>query len=180
MNRELDAVVIGAGFAGLYMLHRLRRLGHSAVVIEKAADVGGTWWWNRYPGARCDVESLAYSYSWDPELEQEWTWSERYAPQPEILAYFESLVPRFGLERFLRLNTPVNSATWDDATSTWRLVTGDGEEHVADVLVSGLGQLNVPNIPDIDGLDTFDGTVFHSAFRMHMPHALAFSLSRIN
>src|SRR5690606_40858813 len=97
VNRELDAVVIGAGFAGLYMLHRLRRLGSSALVVEKASDVGGTWWWNRYPGARCDVESLAYSYSWDPELEQEWTWSERYATQPEILAYLAHVADRHDL-----------------------------------------------------------------------------------
>ena len=101
----VDAVIVGAGFAGLYMLHKLRQLGFSAVVFEAGADLGGTWYWNRYPGARCDVESINYSYSFDPELEQEWEWTERYATQPEILRYANHVADRFDLRRDMQFST---------------------------------------------------------------------------
>ena len=112
--RELDAVVVGAGFSGMYMLHRLRTLGLETQVIEAASDVGGTWWWNRYPGARCDIESMDYSYSFDPDLEQEWEWSERYATQPEILAYADHVADRFDLRRDICFDTRVTRAEWHD------------------------------------------------------------------
>src|SRR3954465_12915993 len=122
-NREFDAVIVGAGLAGIYMLHRLRGLGLSARVYEGGAGVGGTWWWNRYPGARCDVESMDYSYSFSEELEQEWTWSERYATQPEILRYMNHVADRFDLRRDIQFETRVTAATWDEGAQRWDIVT---------------------------------------------------------
>ncbi len=115
-STDVDVVIVGAGFAGMYELVRMRRAGFSAVVLETADDVGGTWYWNRYPGARCDILSVDYSYSWDPELQQEWTWSERYAAQPEILRYAQFVADKHDLRRDMRFNTRVTSATWNDDT----------------------------------------------------------------
>lgn len=168
MNRELDAVVIGAGFAGLYMLHRLRRLGSSALVVEKASDVGGTWWWNRYPGARCDVESLAYSYSWDPELEQEWTWSERYATQPEILAYLSHVADKHDLRRDIQFDTVVVSAVFDERAGRWQVRTNRGDEYSCRFLIAAVGCLSYPKPVDIEGVDCFEGESYHTAM---WPHA---------
>ena len=109
-----DAVIVGAGFAGMYMLHRLRGMGLSVRVFEAGSGVGGTWYWNRYPGARCDVESIRYSYQFSEELQQEWVWSERYAPQPEILRYVNHVADRFDLRRDIEFNTRVHSATFDE------------------------------------------------------------------
>src|SRR5580658_10667039 len=125
--REVDAVIVGAGFAGLYMLHRLRALGFSVRVYEAASGVGGTWYWNRYPGARCDVESVDYSYSFSPELEQEWTWTERYAAQPEILSYLEHVADRFDLRRDIAFDTRVAACSFDEASGRWIVVTQRGE-----------------------------------------------------
>src|SRR5690606_13396889 len=113
-REQLDAVIIGAGFAGMYMLHRLRRLGLSVRVYERGHGVGGTWYWNRYPGARCDTESMTYSYSFSPELEQEWSWTERYAPQAEILEYANHVADRFDLRRDIQLDTSVTSVVYDE------------------------------------------------------------------
>src|SRR5512133_2920790 len=121
-----DAVIVGAGFAGLYMLHRLRGMGFSVRVLEAGSGVGGTWYWNRYPGARCDVESVEYSYSFDEALEQEGTWTERYAGQPEILRYLEHVADRFGLRPLIQFDTRVSAATFDDDSSRWTVVTDDG------------------------------------------------------
>src|SRR5437764_6211438 len=118
-ERTFDAMIVGAGLAGIYMLLRLRGLGLSARVYESGAGVGGTWYWNRYPGARCDVESMDYSYSFSEELQQEWCWSERYASQPEILAYISHVVDRFDLRRDVQLETRVTSAVYDDTTGRW-------------------------------------------------------------
>src|SRR3954453_6645744 len=126
-NREFDAVIVGAGLAGLYMLHRLRGLGLSARVYEAGSGVGGTWYWNRYPGARCDVESMDYSYSFSDELQQEWRWSERYAAQPEILAYINHVADRFDLRRDIAFDTRVTEAIFDEATSRWTVLTQRGE-----------------------------------------------------
>ena len=115
-----DVVVVGAGFAGMYMLHRLRGLGFSVRVYEQGGDVGGTWYWNRYPGARCDVESMQYSYSFSDELQQEWDWSERYAPQPEILKYANHVADRFNLRRDIQLNTRVDRAVFDEGANSGR------------------------------------------------------------
>src|SRR6516165_6757469 len=120
MNQHAyDVVVVGAGFAGMYMLYRLRRLGFSVRVYEQGGGVGGTWYWNRYPGARCDVESMQYSYSFSDELQQEWDWSERYAPQPEILKYANHVADRFNLRTDIQFNTRVDSAGFDAETNTW-------------------------------------------------------------
>ena len=122
-----DAVIVGAGFSGLYMLYRMRQSGRSAVVIERGGDVGGTWYWNRYPGARCDVESYQYSYSFSPELDQEWTWTERFAPQAEILAYASHVADRFGLRRDIRFKRTVVSAEFCEEDHTWVVSTREGE-----------------------------------------------------
>src|SRR3954449_12915526 len=126
-NREFDAVIVGAGLAGIYMLHRLRGLGLSARVYEGGAGVGGTWYWNRYPGARCDVESMDYSYSFSEELQQEWRWSERYASQPEILRYVNHVADRFDLRRDIQFETRVTAATWDEGAQRWDIVTDRGD-----------------------------------------------------
>ena len=113
-TQQVDVAVVGAGFAGLYLLHRLRKAGFSAVVIEEAGDVGGTWYWNRYPGARCDIQTIDYSYTFDPELESAWQWSEKYATQPEILRYLGFVADRYDLRRDIRFGTKVTAANWDD------------------------------------------------------------------
>jgi cation diffusion facilitator CzcD-associated flavoprotein CzcO len=167
LRREVDAVVVGAGFAGLYAHHRLRQLGLSLQGFESAADVGGTWWWNRYPGARCDVESMDYCYSFSPELEQEWTWTERYAPQPEILRYANHVADRFDLRRDIRFETRVTAATWDEAAQRWQVETDRGDEVTAQFLVMAVGCLSEPKRPDIDGVDTFAGRML---FTSRWPH----------
>ena len=152
--------ILGAGAAGLCMGIQLLDAGiDTFTIFEKSDGVGGTWRDNTYPGAACDVPSHLYSLSFAPKAD----WTRKFPEQPEILEYFESLVPRFGLEPHLRLGTAVRSATWDEASSTWTLVTESGDTEVVDVLVSGLGQLNVPHVPDLPGLDSFAGTTFHSA-----------------
>src|SRR4051812_37516892 len=120
---DVDVVVVGAGLAGLYMLHRLRKAGFSSTVLESGGDVGGTWYWNRYPGARCDVPTTDYTYSFDPELEDEWTWSEKYATQPEILHYLQFVADKYDLRRDIQFSTSVEVARWDDAAARWRLRT---------------------------------------------------------
>src|SRR6478735_9240891 len=122
---DVDVVVVGAGLAGLYMLFRLRKAGFSTRVLESGDDVGGTWYWNRYPGARCDIPTTDYTYSFDPELETEWTWSEKYATQPEILRYVQHVADKHDLRRDIRFSTSVDAATWDDAVSTWTIATGN-------------------------------------------------------
>ena len=165
--RSLDVVVIGAGFAGLLMLHRLRAMGCSARVYEAAADVGGVWYWNRYPGARCDVESLQYSYSFSPELEQEWVWTEKYAGQPEILRYIQHVADRFDLRRDITFNTRVSSASFEDAAQRWQVNTETGERISARFCVMASGALSIPRLPDIPGIETFAGKVYHTGAWPH-------------
>src|SRR3954467_7835019 len=124
---ELDAIVVGAGFAGLYALYRLRRMGLRPQLLEAGRDIGGTWFWNRYPGARCDIESLEYSYSFSDELQQEWHWPERYAAQPDILRYIDHVADRFDLRRHITLNTRVNGMSFDDGSGLWTVTTDTGE-----------------------------------------------------
>lgn len=159
----VDAVVVGAGFAGLYLLHRLRGMGRSALAFEAAADVGGTWWWNRYPGARCDIVSVDYSYSFDEQLEQDWTWTEKYATQPEILAYADHVAERFDLRRDIRFHTKVVTAQWDDAASVWTVRTDRGDEVTAPFLFLAVGALSSARRPDIEGIDDFAGEEYHTA-----------------
>src|SRR5690242_10283001 len=162
-----DVVVVGAGFAGMYMLHRLRGQGMTAGVFEQGSGVGGTWYWNRYPGARCDVESMQYSYSFSDELQQEWDWSERYAPQPEILKYANHVADRFNLRADIQFNTRVEGAAFDETTSLWSVTTSDGRTATAKFVVLATGCLSNARMPDIKGLDRFRGKVYHTG---HWPH----------
>lgn len=161
-EHAFDAIIVGAGFAGLYMLHRFRLQGLKAVVVEAGSDVGGTWYWNRYPGARCDVESLEYSYQFSDELQQEWHWSERYAAQPEILAYLQHVADRFDLRRDIHFSTRVDSATFDEGRNEWLLRTENGTAYRGRWCVMATGCLSVPNVPDIAGGDRFQGAVYHT------------------
>jgi len=161
--QDFDAIVVGAGFSGLYALYRLRELGLSVRLLEAGSGVGGTWFWNRYPGARCDVESLDYSFSFSEELEQEWEWSERYPAQPEIRAYLDHVADRFDLRRDIQLDTRVTSAHYDEATNRWDVGTEDGERFSATYCVMATGMLTVVNRPNFKGLDSFEGDWYHTA-----------------
>ena len=162
-GRICDAVVIGAGFSGLYQLLCLRdRLGLSVQLLEAGAGVGGTWYWNRYPGARCDSESHSYCYSFSDELMQEWEWSERYPGPPEILRYLNHVAERFDLKRDIRFNTRVTSAHYDATANLWRVSTEAGEQFTAQFLITAVGCLSSANIPNIAGLDTFKGRWYHT------------------
>ena len=165
---DLDALVIGAGFSGLYQLHCLRdRLGLRVAVLEAASGVGGTWYWNRYPGARCDSESYTYSFSFSDELQQEWEWSERYPEQPEILRYLNHVADRFDLRRSIRLNTRVVGAAYDDARGRWQVQTEGGERFSAQFLITAVGCLSSANLPAIPGLEAFAGRWYHTG---NWPH----------
>ncbi|WP_433933770.1 flavin-containing monooxygenase [Brevundimonas diminuta] len=157
-----DVIVVGAGFAGLYLLYRLREMGLSAQALEAGDDVGGTWYWNRYPGARCDVPSLQYSYSFSKELQQEWTWSEKYATQPEILDYIRHVADRFDLRGMIRFETRVVSAVFDEATSLWHVTTDQGEVLKAHYCIMATGSLSASRLPDIEGIESFAGRTLHT------------------
>jgi cyclohexanone monooxygenase len=166
---ELDAVIVGAGFAGLYMLYRLRNMGLSVRVFEAGSGVGGTWYWNRYPGARCDVESVQYSYQFSDALQQEWDWTERYATQPEILRYANHVADRFDLRRDIQFNTKVTAATFDEATRRWTIQTDGGAKVNAKFCIMATGCLSSANTPRIEGLETFRGPVYHTGRWPHEP-----------
>lgn len=166
---EFDVVVVGAGFAGMYTLHRLRKLGLSTRVVEAGDGVGGTWYWNRYPGARCDIESMQYSYQFDAALAQEWNWSEKYSPQPEILSYAEHVAERFELKSDIDFNARINQATFDDESATWRLESEDGRAWTARYVIFATGCLSVPNWPKVEGFDEFKGECYHTAKWPHEP-----------
>jgi cyclohexanone monooxygenase len=164
---DLDMVIVGAGFAGLYMLHRARTMGLSARVFEAGSGVGGTWYWNRYPGARCDVESMEYSYQFSDQLQQDWDWTERYAAQPEILRYANHVADRFGLRRDIRFDTRVRAAAFDEPQGRWVIETADGTRTAATWCVMATGCLSTANVPDFPGLDRFEGACYHTG---HWPH----------
>jgi cyclohexanone monooxygenase len=161
-GNQWDVIVIGAGFAGLYALHRLRKQGLSVQVVEAGPAIGGTWYWNRYPGARCDVESHQYSYSFSEEIQQEWKWSQVYAPQPEILSYINFVADRLDLRRDIQLNTRVTAATFDDEAHAWTLLTEAGEHMVAQYCVMATGCLSIPLEPSIPGLEQFKGEIYRT------------------
>jgi cyclohexanone monooxygenase len=165
--QRFDVVVVGAGFAGMYMLHRLRELGLSARVFETGDGVGGTWYWNRYPGARCDVESMQYSYQFSEELQQEWSWSERYSPQPEILDYANHVADRFDLRRDIQFETRVTSAHFDETSDTWLVETNHGDRVRARFCVMATGCLSSQNVPDFPGLERFAGPCYHTGSWPH-------------
>ncbi|MBI2741130.1 MAG: NAD(P)/FAD-dependent oxidoreductase [Rhodospirillales bacterium] len=159
---SVDAVVVGAGFGGLYALHCLRQMGFSALCFEAGDGVGGTWYWNRYPGARCDVESMQYSYSFSEELDQEWTWSEKYSPQPEILAYANHVADRFDLRRDIRFETRVVAATFDEARALWTVETDRDDRVEARFVIMAVGCLSAANKPPFEGMDDFKGPIYHT------------------
>jgi cation diffusion facilitator CzcD-associated flavoprotein CzcO len=161
---ELDAAVIGAGFAGIYALKKLRdELKLSVKAFDKASGVGGTWYWNRYPGAMSDTESHIYCYSWDDELKQTWNHKSRYINQPEILQYLEHVAERHDLYKDINLNTAIASATFDDATQRWSLETDAGQRYSVKYLIGAVGLLSATHIPKIDGFDSFEGEVYHTS-----------------
>src|SRR5262249_4709045 len=166
--QQVDVAVVGAGFAGLYLLHRLRGAGFSAVGLEAADDVGGTWYWNRYPGARCDIQTSDYSYTFDAELDRLWHWSEKYATQPEILRYLGFVADRYDLRRDIRFSTQVTSATWDETAHRWLLETSSGAPVSCRFYIMASGCLSTPKPPEIDGVDHFSGEVLFTA---RWPHA---------
>ena len=161
--QHLDALIIGAGFSGMYQLHCLRdKLGLSVQVVEAGAGVGGTWYWNRYPGARCDSESYYYSFSFSDEMQQAWSWSERYPQQPEIMRYLDHVADRFDLRRSINFNTRVTSARYDDASNRWHVGTEDGGRYVVKFLITAVGCLSSANVPAIAGLSEFAGQTYHT------------------
>jgi cation diffusion facilitator CzcD-associated flavoprotein CzcO/acetyl esterase/lipase len=167
--RERDVVVVGAGFSGLYLLYRLRSLGFSVTAFEMADDLGGTWYWNRYPGARCDIPTTDYTYSFDAQLESEWQWTEKYATQPEILRYLEHVADRHDLRRDIEFSTRVEAATWNEASARWEIRTDKGELVHCRFLVMAAGCLSVPKTPDIEGVERFGGEVYLTGRWPHEP-----------
>ncbi|MBR0810889.1 alpha/beta hydrolase fold domain-containing protein [Bradyrhizobium diazoefficiens] len=165
--QQVDVAVVGAGFAGLYLLHRLRKAGFKAVSLEEAGDVGGTWYWNRYPGARCDIQTIDYSYTFDPELETAWTWSEKYATQPEILRYLGFVADRYDLRRDIRFGTKVTEARWDEKAERWLISTDKGAPVSCRHYIMATGCLSAPKPPEIDGVKDFKGEVY---FTGRWPH----------
>ena len=166
-SQQFDVVVVGAGFAGLYMLYRLRQLGLTARVYEVGDGVGGTWYWNRYPGARCDVESMQYSYSFDEQLQQEWHWTERYPKQDEILRYINHVADRFQLRSDIQLETRVTAASFDEQDMRWTVRTDRSDLVHARFLISAAGCLSAARVPDIAGLGDFKGKWYHTG---NWPH----------
>jgi cyclohexanone monooxygenase len=160
--KKLDAVVVGAGFAGLYALYRLRKMGLRVQVLEAGKGIGGTWFWNRYPGARCDVESLEYSYSFSEELQQEWNWPERFAAQPDILRYINHVADRLDLRRDILIETRVVSATFDKTTDRWTVKTANGGVFQTPFCIMATGNLSLPRVPRFPGLENFKGNSYHS------------------
>jgi len=163
LGQDVDAVVVGAGFAGLYALHKLRSNGLTVQVLEAGPDIGGTWYFNRYPGARCDVESVDYCYSFSEELQQEWDWSEKYATQGEILRYINWVADRLDLRSEILLNTRVSAAVFNEQTLRWTVTTEAGEHVTARFCLMATGPLSAAMIPPFPGLDTFAGEVYHTA-----------------
>ena len=164
---DFDAIIIGAGFAGMYMLYRLREMGLSVRVLEAGGNIGGTWYWNRYPGARCDVESMQYSYQFSEALQQEWDWTERYATQPEILRYADHVAERFDLRRDIQFDTRVRAAVFDEEVDRWRIDTENGKRVTAAYCIMATGCLSAPNEPNFEGQESFAGPIYHTG---HWPH----------
>ena len=170
---DYDAIVIGAGISGMYQLHRLRELGMRVRVFEAGTGVGGTWYWNRYPGARFDSESYSYQYSFSPELLEEWNWSEHFAGQPETLRYLNHVADKFDLRRDIQFRSRVTAAHWQDASRTWTVTLEDGSSHRARFLITAIGPLSAPTLPRIEGIDNFKGQSFHTSRWPHEPVSFA-------
>src|SRR5471032_2347772 len=156
---EFDAIIIGAGVSGLYQLYRLRELGLKVRVFETGTNVGGTWYWNRYPGARFDSESWTYGYSFSKELMQEWDWKEHFSPQPDTLEYLNYVADKFDLRRDMQFRSTVTSAHWDDVATRWTVTLESGEQARSRLLFTAIGILSAPTLPAIEGRDTFEGPI---------------------
>ena len=168
-NNDYDVIIIGAGLSGLYQLHKVRELGMSVRVFEAGTDVGGTWYWNRYPGARFDSESWSYGYSWSKELLQEWEWTEHFSAQPETLRYVNYVADKFELRKDISFNARVQAATFDSSATCWNVELEDGEKASARYLITAIGVLSTPVIPTIKGSECFTGRSFHTAEWPHEP-----------
>jgi cyclohexanone monooxygenase len=168
-NNDLDVLIIGAGFSGLYMLYKLRKEGYKTRIYEKGHGVGGTWYWNRYPGAGSDIESLEYSYGFDEQLQQDWDWKERYASQPELEAYLEHVAERFDLNKDIKFGKNVAGLTWLDDAGSWLCKFSDGEEITVPYVVMATGLLSAPKEPDFQGLDKFKGRTLVTSSWPHEP-----------
>src|SRR5258707_8907958 len=164
---DFDAIIVGAGVGGLYAIHRLRKLGLKVRAFEAAGGVGGTWYWNRYPGCRCDVESMEYSYSFSDELQQEWRWPERYGTQPEILRYINHMADRFDLRRDIEFDARVKEAVFDSNTNTWTVKTDKGNAATARFCIMATGNLSTPRTPSLPGLESFKGKWYHTGLWPH-------------
>jgi cation diffusion facilitator CzcD-associated flavoprotein CzcO len=174
---KVDVIVVGAGFGGMYAVYKFREMGKNVVGIEAGGDVGGVWYWNRYPGARCDLMSVDYSYGFSPEIEQEWTWSEQFAAQPEILEYANFVADRLDLRKNFRFNTRVTSAIWDEASKVWRATTAAGDVLEAPYAIMSTGPLSIPKDPDIPGIDRFKGELYRAQKWPH--HEVDFAGKRV-
>ena len=168
-TRTYDAIIIGAGMSGLYELHKLRQLGMRVRLLEAGTGVGGTWYWNRYPGARFDSESYSYSYSFSKELLEEWDWTEHFSPQPETLRYINHVADKFDLRRDIQFSARVKSAHYQDATCRWDITTESGEKFNTRLMITALGILSAPTLPNIPGVETFAGKSFHTSRWPHEP-----------
>ena len=166
---DYDAIVVGAGIAGLYQLYRLRQIGMKVRLFEAGTGVGGTWYWNRYPGARFDSESYSYAYSFSQELLDEWDWSEHFASQPEILRYIQHVAHKFDLIKDIQFSTDVKSALYDDDNRIWEIQLQDGSSYRSRFLITGIGLLSQPTLPKIDGVESFNGKSFHTSRWPHVP-----------
>src|SRR3981081_925779 len=166
-TQQVDVAVVGAVFACLFLLHRLRKAGFTTVLVEEADDVGGTWYWNRYPGARCDIQTIDYGYTFDPELWSAWQWSEKYATQPEILRYLGFVADRYDLRRDIRFGTRVTAATGDESAERWLLTTDNGAPVSCRTYIMATGCLSAPKPPEIDGASASKGEVY---FTGRWPH----------
>ncbi|MBV9413003.1 MAG: NAD(P)/FAD-dependent oxidoreductase, partial [Acidimicrobiia bacterium] len=162
VSSETDVLVVGAGITGIYQLYRAREAGFAVELLEAGDGVGGTWYWNRYPGAQFDSESYTYGYLFSKELFEEWEWEEHFAHQPEIERYLNHVVDRFDLRRHIRFGVRVTSGTWDESSARWTVVTGDGSEYRAQFVVAATGILSVPYFPDVPGREEFGGSQFHT------------------
>ncbi len=167
LTAKYDVIIIGAGFAGLYQLHRLRGLGLNAKVIEAGSGVGGTWYWNRYPGARCDVESMQYSYAFSEELQQEWEWPELFSAQPDILKYANHVADKLDLRRDILFDTRVTEARFDESSNEWSVRTNLGDDFAAGFMIMATGCLSTARVPDFKGLGTFRGKTYHTGAWPH-------------
>src|SRR6476660_3620479 len=160
--RRVDVLVVGGGFGGMYAVYKFREMGLKIAAFEAGGDVGGVWYWNRYPGARVDLPSIDYSYSFSPEVEQEWTWSEEFAAQPELLAYFNFVADRLDLRKHYQFSTRVKSAVWDETRRLWKVTTDRGETVEATYCVMATGPLSIPRDPEIPGIERYAGELLRA------------------